>query len=782
MNLAQFCCLLFLICAEPCISATALLSSIINNGTLQLIASHDWRDAFSGLGGIVQLGDDAGQPIIVSAHSLPSENLVVSQNVTFKYSGTANPSFITCTNKGLVQLTGNHDATDHLQGFSVGGGSVEIGDGTAANIISVKTVPSTVTIKSNLTYSGTDTVSTTIAGTGTYKHASNSSIDGISIPDGALEIGDGSAQTIATASSAIQKTDFKIHENARVHMFMNPLEVKSLHLRGRGLFKLFGGGTIHGMGSSPDIDIENGTFNINGDYGAGGAVHVSIKRDGVVNVIENASLNAQSLTYYLGDGNMAQSSADPLKAGTLNFLEGANNSTLPAMIEITKDDTLSDRDIIEKLHTLAPGATISTLITGVDKVNNGGYAPNVTESITSNLFDFGLQNTGANLNLIVKSNNTPEFFAILAAAEFDAADALVRGSVGGVTLDEKPDPGAFHAKSSRLLNQVKLLAVSIKNRSIPVMNMTSSKKSVDMPGVLDEEPLVLPFKNGHSAVFLAPIYGQSQTRSTPFATGASAHQLGLLGGFETSNNDAQQFFSIQGAVLVGHSLVRKGSRSSTFSKTGILGVFFSQGFLKEAEWNTFTSASFTYGRSNRFTPSEMYQSRPKSRRFTVSSELAYKIKYYDNDQDKSMLSFRPLAGLKYAHIESSAHTEKRTIARGVGLTTLADQYNIVDAFASLGVRRRFLFDNDVNLKLTAIAEYHRNLHRPSSMVRRIQLATAANPIPFKTNAYSKHKYVGSLTGSISQKDNNWKAFLKASIIKDITSLTYQLMLTLNRKF
>ena len=100
----------------------------------------------------------------------------------------------------------------------------------------------------------------------------------------------------------------------------------------------------------------------------------------------------------------------------------------------------------------------------------------------------------------------------------------------------------------------------------------------------------------------------------------------------------------------------------------------------------------------------------------------------------------------------------------------------------MGFRRRFLFDNDVNCKLTAIAEYHRNLHRSSSMVRRIQLATAANPIPFKTNEYSKHKYVGSLTGSISQKDNNWKAFLKASIIKDFTTLTYQLMLTLNRKF
>jgi hypothetical protein len=768
--------------ATPCVSATAILSSIINHGVLRLIASYDWEDQLSGIGGIVILGHDGDQPITVSAHSLPSENLVISQNVTFKYSGTDNPSLITCTNNGFVQLTGTHDATDHLQGFSVGSGSVEVGDGALENIISVNTVPSTVTINSNLTYSGTDTINTIITGTGTFKHVSNTSIDGISVPDGALEIGDGSAQTIAAATNAIQKTNFKINENARLNMFMNPTESQTLQLGGRGVFHLSGGGTIHGMGSSPDLDIENGTFNINNDYGAGGAVNVSIKRDGVVNVIANASLNAQSLTYYLGDGNAALSSVDPLKTGTLNFQEGANNSTLPIIITVDKDATLSDRDIIEKLHTLAPGAIISTLITGGDKVNNGTYAPNVSENITSNLFNFGLQNTGTNLNLIVKSNNTPEFLGVLAPTEFDAADTLVKGSVSGVTLDEKPDPGAFHAKSSRLLNQVKLLAVSIKNSSIPLMNMTSRTKDVGMSCVLDAEPLVIPLKNSHSAVFLAPIYGQSQTRSTAFVTGSSAHQLGLLGGFETSNNEAQQFISIQGAVLVGHSIVRKGSRSSTFSKTGLLGVFFSQGFLQEAEWNTFTSASFTYGHANRFTSSEMYQSRPKSRRFTISSELAYKFKYYDNDNDKSMLSFRPLAGLKYAHIESSAHTEQRKVIQGVGLTTLGDQYHIVDVFTSLGARRRFLLNDNVSFKVTGIVEYHRNLHRPSSMVKKIMFARASTPIAFQINNYAKNKYLCSLTGSISQKDNNWKAFLKASVIKDRISLTYQLMLTLNRKF
>ena len=604
------------------------------------------------------------------------------------------------------------------------------------------------------------------------------------IRDNFLVIGDSANETI-NVTNALTFPRINIETGSTVNFTLEPTQEKTLILQGDGNVLLSGGGTINATGNSPDPHIVNGIFNINGAYGSGGAVNVVIHRDGIININSGASLNAQSLTYYLGDGDMALSSPTPLKTGTLNFLPGANNSSLHNSITVNKDDTLSDRDIIEKLHTLAPGSTIATLITGVDKVNGGNYVPNLSEDITSGLFDFGLQNTGVNLNLIMTNNKTPEFLAILAADQLDAANLMVKGSVTQTTETQgiiKPDPGAFHAKSLQLLNQIKLFAASIKRKCINIMHLSSGKHHGGMHGAQDAEPLVIPLKNSNSAVFFAPIYGQSQIRSTPLVTGASAHQLGLLGGFETSNSEAQQFFSIQGAVLVGHSLVSKGSRSSSFSKTGLLGVFFSQGFYQEAEWNTFANASFTYGHANRFTPNEMYQSRPKSRQFNISSELAYKFKFYGQDQDKSMLSFRPLAGLQYAHVESSAHTEKRTIGSGVGLTTLADQYNIVDAFTSLGVRRRFLFDNDVNCKLTAIAEYHRNLHRPSSMVRRIKLAMSAIPIAFKTNDSSKHKYMGSLTGSISQKDNNWKAFLKASFIKNGNTTTQQLMLTLNRKF
>ena len=501
VSLQKFYCLLFCAYAAPCTSATALLSSIRNNGILQFIASYDWSDQFSGIGGIIMLGREGDQPITISASSLPLEKLVISRNVTFKYSGTDNPALITCTNKGHVQLIENYDSTDYLQGFNVGGGFVEIGDGSSTNTASVTMLPSTLTLHSNLIYRGTSTVHTTITGTGTYKHVSNSSIDGILIPDGSLEIGSESEQITATASNAIQKTNFKIHEGSGLTMFMKPAEIRTLQLSGRGVFHLFGGGTINGRGSSPDLDIENGTFNIQNDYGAGGAVNVSIKRDGIVNVQANASLKAQSLTYYLGDGNTALSSTDPLKTGTLNFHEGANNSTLPIMITVHKDVTVSDMDIIEKLHTLEPGVAISTLITGVDKVNSEIYTPNLTENITSDLFDFGLQNTGTNLNLIMQSNNTPEFFSIRAAAEFDAADSLVKGSVSSVTLDEKPDPGAFHAKSSRLLNQIKLLAVSVRNKSIPMMHMTSCKNNVSMHGLLDTEPLVIPLKKSSYALF-----------------------------------------------------------------------------------------------------------------------------------------------------------------------------------------------------------------------------------------------------------------------------------------
>lgn len=611
------------------------------------------------------------------------------------------------------------------------------------------------------------------------------------IQDNFFIIGSNNQETVH-ATDALTYPRIQVESGSTFALTLNPDSEKTFNLQGEGTFILAGGGTVHATGSSPDLTIENGTFNINGAYGANGAVNTSIHRDGTVNVTSDASLNAKSLTYYLGDGNTNLSSPDPLKTGTLNLLSGANQSTLPNTITVNKDTTVSDNDIVEKLHTLAPGKTIATLITGVDSINNGVYIPTLTEDITSDLFDFGLSQSGNKLNLIMQRNGTQEYLAILAAAELHVADSMVKSGASGIDKDDKPDPSAFHAKSLQLMQHAKAFFSSLKKKCIDMVHLSHVKQNGSINGTYDTTPLVIPIKQSEYSLFLSPIYGQAKTRATALMAGSSAHQLGLLGGIEKRNVKNKQFLSIQGAVLVGHSLVNSGYRSSSFSKTGLLGVFFSQEFLQEAEWNTLANAAFTYGHSNRFTANEMYQSRPKSRVYNLSSELAYKFKYYggthdkntlsSSSQDKSVLSFRPLVGLKYSHVESSAHTEKRTIGQGVGLTTLADQYNLVEAFTSLGIRRRFLLDNEISLKLTGIAEYHRTVHRPSSMCKKMQLATAATPISFKINEYPLHRYIGSLTGSISQNNNNWKAFLKASFIKNGPSTTHQLMITINRKF
>ena len=102
--------------------------------------------------------------------------------------------------------------------------------------------------------------------------------------------------------------------------------------------------------------------------------------------------------------------------------------------------------------------------------------------------------------------------------------------------------------------------------------------------------------------------------------------------------------------------------------------------------------------------------------------------------------------------------------------------------ASLGVRKRFNLDDDISLKLTGITEYHQNIHRPSAMVKKVKFSEAAIPTAFAINKHTVHKFIGSLTGSLSQKHNKWKAFLKASFIKTKNTTTQQIMLTVNRKF
>ena len=783
MKFRKVCCLIFLY-AEPCVSAPSILSSIVNKGILKFMGSYDWKNSFSGVAGTVLLGHDGQQPITISSLSLPAVNLIISDNVTFRYAGTADPSSIIYTNKGIVQLTENYDWTDKLPSFITDSGFLEIGDGVSENSVSATVLPNFLTVNSKLTYAGTSTLNQTlIGGVGIYRHASNTSIDGISLPSASLEIGDGVMQTVATASKNIQKFDIKINKNATLKMSLNPDEFKTLHLNGRGLFTLSGGGTVTATRGSPDVDIVRGTFNIDADYGLGDAVNVSINRDGIVNVNSGALLNAQSLTYYLGDGNTAVSSADLLRTGTLNFQTGAKNSTLPAIITVQKDMTVSDNDIIEKLYTLEPGSTVNTLIKGVNKVNNGSYSPVLVPFPTDGLFEFGLKNTDSNLNMIVKKNNTSEFISIVNETGINAAETLVKGAVGGMTtVDLQPlDPQGFYAKSFTLLNQVQLFVESIKSNSINTVHLSNIKQKRGMQAAHDTEPLVISLKDSSYAFFLAPIYGQEKKCTTEFEAGSTSHQLGLLAGIERRNADETQFLSVQVAVLAGHSLVNSTSKSSSFSKTGVVGVFFSQAFYKEAEWNTFANASFTYALAKRFTANEVFQSRPKSKRFNISSELAYKFKYYGQNREKSMLSFRPLVGVQYSHIDFSAHTEKRTVGSGMGLTTLADQYNLLDAYTNFGVRQRFLWNDDVSFKLTGIAEYHRNIHCPSSIVKKIMLTTSAKPLIFKTNDYAKNKYTGSLTGSLSQKNNNWKLFLKVSFTKTSTSKTYQVMLTINRK-
>ena len=748
-------------------SGPSLSGTVDGNGTLTTTADNlDVANKLSAVANWVVGGTGA------KADALPTIATTINAGKDLTYSGrTITGQF---NNNGTLISTGILDAGNKI---SDGNWTIQSGSATASALPagSVQLENSTV-----LTYTGSSTLTKAIAGGGTFKYQPtnpNLSIDNIDLPDATFEIGDGARDFTVTATNTLKKGTFTIEPKAKVLMTLTPEQTKDLILHGRGTFQLTGGGAVNARGSSPDIVITDGTFQVHNNYGAADGVKVTIHRNGVVNVLSGASLNAQSLTYYLGDGNSTDPSPDPISTGKLNLLAGANNSTLPPLIRVEKDTTLSDNDMITKLHTLAPGSTISTLITGVDKVNNGVYIPTLSEDITSGLFDFSLQQSGNNLDLMMQKNNTPEFLAILPAADIDAASFLAQGSVsGGVDQDIKPDPGAFHAKSLHIMQQVKSVFSSLKNKYIHMMSGSGKNAHTD------SEPLVIPLKNSHAALFLAPIYGQSKTRTTELSTGSNAHQLGLLGGFETSNDDAQQFLSIQGGVLVGHSLVNKGSRSSTFSKTGILGVFFSQGFLKEAEWNTFANVSFTYAHANRFTSTEMYKSRPKSRTFNIASFLAYKFKFYDQGYEKSTLSFRPLVGLTYGHVESSGHTEKRTIGTGRGIETLADQYNLIDVMASLGVRRRFKLDDDISLKLTGITEYHQNIHRPSSMVKKVKFSEAAIPTAFAINQHTVHKFIGSLTGSISQKHNKWKAFLKASFIKTKNTTTQQIMLTVNKKF
>jgi hypothetical protein len=351
-----------------------------------------------------------------------------------------------------------------------------------------------------------------------------------------------------------------------------------------GLFRLEGGGDVLATGSSPNIDVPNGTFIVNsGNYGGGGAVDVTVGNLGILQINNGASINLNSVILSFGDGSVGGSGT--LTSGWIDNTLNAAPVALPATISTINDGTftIADAQLVNNNTTWrlvgGPYTGGTTLFPTAD-MTLGGM---VSWTLVRNSNELLMKISG---NSLLPALNTTGSLVFSSTREI--ADQIVSQSFSGGkdyiqgVMPDKESFRSFARALSSFSNRLKSYMGSYRPSS---SGGDMNEKSIhELESSLDRPKIRLKTDDDSHSLWLGGLYTRGYNKKTNFSSESHDVQEGLLVGSEWNHEKKRRFMGLTLGFTLGEQAVSSQKLNNSKSKTAFVGGYFSQGFLTSSEW------------------------------------------------------------------------------------------------------------------------------------------------------------------------------------------------------
>ena len=552
-----------------------------------------------------------------------------------------------------------------------------------------------------------------------------------------------------------------------------------------GLFRLQGGGEVLATGSSPNLDIRNGTFTVNtGNYGANDGVDVTIGNLGILKINSGASINffqpninpppvllPRVLTLEFGDGSVGGSG--PLTSGWIDNTANSTAVDLPPTVNTTNDGTFTIGDTT-LVHKDTKWKLVDGPYTGGDTLsvdNNMTLGGMVSWDLVRDPTVLWMKISGDSLLPALTTTSSTAF-----GSSTEIGDQVIAQSfaVGKGSNDVMPDKESFRSFGRKL--------ASFGNRLKSFINDPSSRKREEsesiqaMEASLEQPKIRLKTSDNFHNLWVGSLYTKGYNKKTEFTSESYDVQEGILVGSEWNDEKSRRFTGVTLGFTLGEHAVSSQKLYNTKFKTGIVGAYVSQSFFTTSEWDLYGTLSesrkFNQRVANPTTKPQLVHSRSKSRQLFLGTQLNHIFKLIKNEEGKTLFSIKPLIGISTGHFKRPSYTEFDGGVLNIRRSTL--KYTTRDIYAGLGIRRR-LSTESYSIKITGEIKISKNLNNPKVQDSIYTAGTTERGLLIKNQGASPYTINPTLDVIISPRSKAWKANLSARSSFDKSRTSYSFL-------
>ncbi len=350
-----------------------------------------------------------------------------------------------------------------------------------------------------------------------------------------------------------------------------------------------------------------------------------------------------------------------------------------------------------------------------------------------------------------------------------AGDAAVANSKSGADMGGGVETSADNLNTVAIASSFAKTAQNFLTMLLETKEARSQSPYAAMHGKsmnanTTSEPLRFTSKDKTFALWLGGFAMRAQNKETDKQEASHDHQEGIMVGAAWKNHKAKRYIGLSLGASVGELEIDTDKKYNSYLKTGLFAGYFSQGFLKEANWDLYGSFAHTQEAAQRpVRPNEnqeiLAHRDSKANRYSVGTQVGYI--FYLKDTKKRKWTLKPYLGGEYASFERQACEERDAGQYNIKRAKLS--FNHINAIAGLSLRytvERKYFTWGMTLDVGSSFAVKKAKIQEKLFIGNI--TEDKGGIATESQTLAKETITPTLSLTLAPKDGHWKVTVKAS--------------------